>query len=173
MTLSPAKLASAARRNWFYLLMPLWLAAAWNLSITPQAAAEPLVMERVYLFDFALFLPVLYFLFLRGRVTLRAALVRSAMLAAAGLALAAWLMPAGEGQVLPVLAWLRWVALPAVIVIELVAMAAVLRHVFGADPDAQTLIDQGMPPLVVKLMIAEARFWKRVLSWLTGRGTGQ
>lgn len=163
------QIAGFARRHWFYLLLPLWLAAGWNLSVSTDAAADPLMMERVFLFDFGLFLPVLYFLFLKSRVTVKAALLRSLGLAAGGLALAAWLMPEGTGQVLPVLAWLRWVALPAIILIELAAMVAVMRYVYGGDPDEQTLVDQGMPPVIARLMIAEARFWKRVFSWVTGR----
>ena len=162
-------LIEIGRRHWFYLLLPLWLAAGWNLSVTPEAVADPVMMERVFLFDFGLFLPVLYFLFLKSRVTLRAAVLRSVALAAAGLALAAWLLPAGTGQVLPVLAWLRWVALPAIIVIELAALVAVVRYVYGGDPKEQTLVDQGMPPIIARLMIAEARFWKRVFAWLAGR----
>lgn len=163
-------IADFARRHWFYLLLPLWLAAGWNLSVSTDAVADPLMMERVFLFDFGVFLPVLYFLFLKSRVTVKAAVLRSLGLAAGGLALAAWLMPEGTGQILPVLAWLRWVALPVIIAIELAALVAVVRYVYGESPNEQTLIDQGIPPVVVKLMLAEARFWKRVFRWLTGKG---
>ncbi|OZA91690.1 MAG: hypothetical protein B7X57_09785, partial [Erythrobacter sp. 34-65-8] len=139
-----SRIVETARNHWFYLLLPLWLAAGWNLSTTPDAIADPIMMERVFLFDFGVFLPLLYFVFLRSRVTLRAALIRSVGMAAAGLALAAWLMPIGEGEVLPILAWLRWVALPVIIAIELAALVAVVRYVYGESPNEQALIDQGI-----------------------------
>jgi hypothetical protein len=123
----------------------------------------------VFLIDFALLLPVIYFLYLRSRTTLKAALLRSFAIGAAGVAYAAWLMPEGAGDILPFLAWLRWTALPLVIFIELAAFVAVMRYVWSSDPQEEELIRQGMPPILVKLLIAEARFWKRVFRFVTGR----
>ena len=75
----------AIRANWFYLLLPFLFLAAWSLSRTPEAAADPLLLERVLFFDCLISLPVLYFLFLRRHSGLRAAIIRSAALAGAGL----------------------------------------------------------------------------------------
>ena len=157
------------REYWFYCLLPVWALAAWQISVAPEALAAPLSTERVFLFDFGIFLPVLYFVYLRKRVGAKAAALRSAGIAAAGLALAAWLMPAGEGQVLPWLAWLRWTALPAIIVVELAALVAITRYVYSDRADERQLVEKGMPPIVAKLMLAEARFWKRVWAALSGR----
>ena len=82
---------------------------------------------------------------------------------------AAWLMPEGTGQVLPFLIWLRWTALPLVIAIELVAFVALMRYLYGSEPKEKELVNQGIPPLVVKLLLMEARFWKRVFRLITGR----
>jgi hypothetical protein len=46
---------------------------------------------------------------------------------------------------------------------------AVLRVLFGADPDPKELERQGMPPLLARLMLAEARFWRWVWSRLKER----
>ena len=162
-------MVGVVRQHWFYLLLPLWLMAAWLVSRDSVTTSDPLVLEKVYLFDFGLFLPLLYFLFLRSRVTLRAALLRTMALAGAGLWLAATLMPSGEGEVLPWVSWLRYVALPLLIGIELVATVAIMRQVWSKEPDEQALIAQGVPPLVVKLLVLEARFWKGVWRWVTGR----
>ena len=159
----------AVRGYWFCWLLPFCLAGAWQLSLTPESLADPITTERVFLFDFALFLPLLYFFYLRSRVTLKAALLRAVALGAAGISYAAWLMPEGTGDVLPFLSWLRWTVLPLVIVIELAAFLAVMRYVYGSDPHEDTLIQQGMPPLIVKLLLIEARFWKRVFAFVTGR----
>lgn len=157
------------RTNWFYLLLPLLLLAAWSLSRSPEALADPLLLERVLLVDCLVSLPALYFLFLRRHTTLRAALLRSAALAGAGLWFAGYLMPSGEGQILPALGWLRMAALPLLIMVEAAAFIAIMRVVYSNAPDEEQLTRQGVPPLIVKALLAEARFWKAVWRWLSGR----
>lgn len=154
---------------WFYWLLVPCLFSAWQLSITPQTLADPLTTERVFLADFALLLPLLYFAYLRTRVTLKAAILRSLALGAAGISYSAWLMPEGTGQVLPFLSWLRWTALPLIIALELAAFVALIRYLYGSEPKEEELIEQGMPPLMVKLLLTEARFWKRVFRFLMGK----
>lgn len=120
----------------------------------------------MYLFDFALGLPAMYYLFLRDRVSRRAALVRTFALAGTGIWVASWLMPAGEGDILPWLAWIRYVALPLLVAIELAAAVALLRYAYGEAPDKTHLIEQGMPPMLARAILAEARFWRRIWCWL-------
>ena len=154
------------KANWFYALLPLLLLAAWMVASTPESLADPVILERVLLFDALITLPLLYFLFLRRRAGMRVTLLRMAALAGTAVWFAAWLMPEGTGQILPWLSWLRYVALPVLIGIELIAVVAVVRHVYGAKPDEAHLIAQGVPPAIAKVMLAEARFWKRVFAWL-------
>lgn len=154
---------------WFYWLLPPLLLSAWQLSTLPDTLANPLLTERIYLFDFGLFLPTLYFIYLRSRVALKAAIIRSLALAGAGIAFAAWLMPDGTGQVLPFLSWLRWTALPLIILLEVGAFIALVRYLYGTDPQKDELVAQGIPPLVVKAMLMEARFWKRVYALMRGK----
>jgi hypothetical protein len=163
------RLQRAMTGYWFYWLLPLGLVAAWKLALTPDSLANPIMTERVFLFDFAVFLPLVYFLYLRSRVTRRAALVRAFALGGAGISYAAWLMPDGTGEVLPFLAWLRWTALPLLIAIEFAAFVALMRHIYGSEPEEAKLVEQGIPRLVVRLLMIEARFWKRVFRFLTGR----
>lgn len=158
----------ALRTNWFYLLLPFLLLAAWSVSRTPEAIADPLQLERILLVDCLISLPLLYFLFLRRHTTLRAAIIRSAGLAGAGVWFAGYLMPDGEGQILPALGWLRMAALPLLVLIEVAAFIAIMRVVYSDTPDEEQLIQQGMPPLIVKALLAEARFWKKVWRFLTG-----
>ena len=157
------------RSNWFYILLPFLLLAAWQVSTSPLASEQPLMLERVFLIDFAIVLPALYFVFLRTRHALKPSLIRAFALAGAGTAFAAFLMPKGEGQVLPLLAWLRYVMLPFLILLEGAVLIAVAKASFAAEPDEAALIEKGIPPLVVKAMIAEARFWKAVWRFMTGR----
>lgn len=162
-------MAKAFKGYWFYGLLAVCLLSAWQLSITPETIADPITTERVFLIDFALLLPLLYFLYLRSRVALKAAILRSLALGAAGISYAAWLMPEGTGQVLPLLSWLRWTALPLIIAIELAAFVALMRYLYGSEPQEEELVKQGIPPVVVKLLLMEARFWKSVFRFLTGK----
>lgn len=154
------------KENWFYVLLPFLMLGAWLMASTPESLADPVMTERVLLFDALISLPLLYFLFLRSRASLRVTLLRVAALAGSGVWFASWLMPEGSGQILPWLSWLRYVALPVLIGIELIALVAVVRHVYGDTPDEAHLIALGMPPIIAKAMLAEARFWKRVFAWL-------
>ncbi len=160
----------AVRGYWFYAVLALALFAAWQVSLTPESLADPITTERVFLFDFALFLPALYFVYLRSRVSLKAAILRALGLGAAGIAFAAWLMPEGTGEILPFLSWLRWTALPLIIVLELAAFVALMRYAYGSNPQEEELVRHGMPPLIAKLLLMETRFWKRVFRFLGGRG---
>lgn len=154
---------------WFFGLLAVCVFAAWQVSLTPEAIADPIMTERVFLLDTAIILPALYFFYLHTRVALKAAILRSLALAAAGISYAAWLMPDGTGEVLPLLAWLRWVAMPLVIAIELAAFVAIMRYVYGSEPQEEELVRQGLPPLLVKALLIEARFWKRVFRFLAGK----
>lgn len=162
-------MTKAFKGYWFYGLLAFCLIGAWQLSLTPETLADPITTERVFLVDFALLLPLIYFAYLRTRVALKAAILRSLALGAAGISYAAWLMPEGTGQVLPFLSWLRWTALPFVIAIELAAFVALMRYLYGSEPHEEELIKQGIPPVIVKLLLMEARFWKSVFRFLTGK----
>lgn len=157
-----------AKAHWFYLLLPLLLVAAYTAGRSADALANPLLAERILLIDALVSLPLLYWLYLRSRVMPRAALIRCSALALSGLWFAGWVLQ-GEGQILPWLAGLRAIGLPLVIIIEVTALVAVVRYTFSADPREDHLIAQGVPPLVARLMLAEARFWKNIRRYLTGR----
>jgi hypothetical protein len=64
---------------------------------------------------------------------------------------------------------MRWVGLSALLLFEIAALVAMLRVVFGAAPDPRELEEQGIPLVLAKLMIAEAKFWR----WLWARLAGK
>lgn len=169
-TMAALRVLSFARTSWFYLLLPFWLFSAWSLSQMPEVARDPLLLERVLLFDFAVFLPLLYLFSLRGRLRPFGILVRCIGLALAGLWFAGWLMPQGEGQIIPWLRWLRRLFLPIAIVIEVVAFLAIMKIAYSAEPDEAKLLASGLPRWVARALIAEARFWRWVWRNLSGRG---
>ena len=158
-----------ARNYWFYFLLPPLLLVAYAVSRMPESLAAPAFTERVFLFDFLIFLPAIYYVFLRSRFSKRTSIIRAGALGLTGLWFAGWLMPEGTGEIIPRLEWLRALALPFFIVFELAVFAALMRYVFGDAPDEQKLISMGVPPFLVKALLLEVRFWKAVWAFLAKR----
>ena len=104
----------SVKTYWFYLLLPVCLMVGWALSIQPETLADPIAAERVFLFDFCLFLPVLYFLYLRRDIGAKAAAIRAFALLGAGIWFVGFLLPVG-GEILPTLGLLRWIAVPILV----------------------------------------------------------
>jgi hypothetical protein len=44
-----------------------------------------------------------------------------------------------------------------------------MRYIYGSEPKEEELVNQVIPPLVVKLLLMEARFWKRVFRLITDK----
>jgi hypothetical protein len=164
----PAIAIRWARLHWFYLLLPLWLATSWNFHLTFDWSARPASGEAVALFDWCLFMPGLHALCYR-RLPFRALAIRTVALACSGLWVAGLVVPDSAEAVLRDLYPLRMAGLALLLVVEVAASIAILRVVFGAEPDAEALVRHGIPPLLVRLMLAEARFWRRVWDRLRGR----
>ena len=79
------------------------------------------------------------------------------------------LVPSDAQNLLLVIAPMRWIGLSVLMLVEVVAFVAILRVVFGAKPDPRVLEEQGIPPIVANLMIAEAKFWRWLWGCLTGK----
>jgi len=171
MTNSQAPFAIATqviRRHWFYLLLPLWLTASWNFHLTFDWSTRSAIGEAVALFDWCLFMPALHALCYR-RLSLRALAIRTVALACTGLWIAGLMVPDPAEAVLRDLYPLRTAGSALLVLIEVMASIAILRVAFGAEPDAEALIRHGIPPLLARLMLAEARFWRWVWNRLRGR----
>jgi hypothetical protein len=81
-----------------------------------------------------------------------------------GIWIAAKIVPDQAETILSELGWVSGLGIAVLAAFEGVAFVAVLRILFGSEPDAFALGRQGIPPLLVKFMLAEARFWRWV--WL-------
>ena len=164
----PHQLASLAHRYWFYLLLPVLLLASWRMSASVDWRFEARASEAALLFDWCLFVPVLYALYLRPLLPIRAVLLRTMAMACAGLWFAQLLAPDTAESMLVVVAPLRWVGLAILPLCEALLFAALLRLAFAERPDMTEMERHGLPRFVVRLMVLEARFWRWV--WLRLRG---
>ncbi|GGE86443.1 hypothetical protein GCM10011404_19010 [Sphingomonas prati] len=64
---------------------------------------------------------------------------------------------------------MRGVGIAVLVLAESAALIAVLRIAFGSAPDATELERQGMPPLLARMILAEARLWRWVWDRLRGK----
>ncbi|MCY7281618.1 MAG: hypothetical protein LH610_12140 [Sphingomonas bacterium] len=161
------KAARLAGRHWFYLLLPFWLVAALNFQTTFPWTERPALGEAAMLFDWALFMPFLFALCYRD-MPRRALVLRTLALVCGGVWVAGRMVPDSAELILTQWGWLRGVGITVLVLFEGIALVAVLRVVFGAAPDPKELERQGIPPIIAKLMLAEARFWRWV--WTRMRG---
>lgn len=110
-------------------------------------------------------MPILYIICYRA-LTTRALVIRTAAISCAGLWIAHKIIPIANGTIIARLYWIRIVGTVVVAIAEAVALVAALRVMFGGEPDQDKLALSGVPPFMVKLMLAEARFWRWVWSKL-------
>lgn len=157
-----------ARRHWFYLALPLLLIAAIGFRATHPWREQPGLGEAVTLFDWCVFVPILYTVCYR-EMPGRALVLRALALVCGGIWLSGQIVPGYSHDILSRWGWLRNAGIAVLVVFEGMAAAAMLRVVFGAAPDPSLLARQGVPPLLVKFMLAEARFWRSIWSRLRGR----
>jgi hypothetical protein len=162
------KIARAARTHWFYVMLPVLLTAALNFHATHPWTAHPRFGEAATLFDWCFFVPFLYAICYRA-MPRRALAMRTLALVCGGIWIAGKIVPDPAKTILEEWGWLRAVGMGALLLAEGAALIAVLRVAFGSSPVPAELERQGMPPLLVKLMLAEARFWRWVWSRLQGK----
>ena len=112
----------------------------------------------------------------RGRTALRIAwhggvqgIEEVAALVCLGVWIAGRMVPADFQVVLPELGWARAAGLAVLVLIELRLLVAVLKLAFSGSAKAEDLEKQGAPPLIAKLMLIEARFWRAVWRLIRGR----
>ncbi len=161
-------IAAAIRRNWFYALLPVWALATWGFNVIHPWDDQPRLGEIITLFDWCIFVPLTFALCYRD-MSRRALVLRLLALMCGGIWLAGRIVPEGAQSLLLDWSGVRWAGLSVLLLFELAAFVAMLRILFGATPDPRALEEQGIPPVVAKLMIAEAKFWRWIWARLTGK----
>ncbi|MBM0171423.1 hypothetical protein [Altererythrobacter sp. C41] len=157
-------------RHWyFWIAMPLVVAIEAAFVFTLPWNEYPRA-EWAVLFDLCVFLPALHLIVYRKALSRRALLIRTVAIAGLGLWLSRYLVPAESQQALLHLAKLHGGLVGVVIVFELGVMMLVIRAAFARDADPQRLErDFAVPPLIARLMVWEARFWRALAGWFSGR----
>ena len=150
------------KANWFVVAVPLLLLVEW-LVVRDLGGEMGRFLEAVVLFDLCLFMPLLYVLCYRRSVPRAQLVLRAVALACLGIYLATYLVPEPLQAVLPQLGPLRLAGLAVLMLIELRLLFLALRMVWGRDASVeQVQAASGAPPWIARLMVLEARMWKRL-----------
>ncbi|UVO50517.1 hypothetical protein M0208_08290 [Sphingomonas sp. SUN019] len=129
---------------------------------------DALQMEAVTLFDWCVFLPAMFVLCYRRQLTTGALAVRTIGIVCAGLWVAASIVPDDRESLIGSVTWLRYPGLALLVLAEGLALVAVLKITFSKTPDEAALRRLNVPPLIARLMLAEARFWRWLWTKLRG-----
>jgi len=164
---SPLKLW--LRANWFAPLLVLLLGIELAFARSTDWSRDGFA-EKVILFDLCLFIPALYALCYRHKLNRRALLLRTIALALGGIYIASKLVPADAQVLLTDLVWARNAGWLVIVLIELAVVLVTVKLVFGGATTEEVAAKSGAPLWVARLMQLEARFWKAVWRFLTGRG---
>ena len=156
------------RRHWFVPLLAVLLLIETAFARTTDWSRDGLA-ELVILFDLCLFIPFLYLLCYRGRIERKPLLLRAVALALAGVYIASKLVPPSAQIVLGELVWARYAGLAALALIELWVVVLTVKLVYGAATTEEISSRNGAPLWIARLLQLEARFWKAVWRFLSGR----
>jgi len=149
-----------SRTNWFYIALPIWLLASAPLHLKFDWQSGARIGELITLFDWCIFIPALYALCYWGRLSARAMSVRILALFCLGLWIADLVVPDYDEELLRQWSWLRIAGLAALLLLEGAVLLAALRVVFSRSAASADLEKVGVPPLIAKFMLIEARFWR-------------
>jgi hypothetical protein len=150
-----------AAANWFLLALPV-LAAISFLVARSAPPGDPAI-EAVTLFDWAVTIPILYFLCYRCALARRQMAIRLFALVCLGIWAASRLVPLPAQQILPHLSWPRMAGLAVLLLIELRLLVLGIKYAFSGRGDAKELAERtGAPVFLARLMLLEARFWRAV-----------
>ena len=155
-------------RNWFFMALAGILAGSYGFSRSSAFLAQG--GEAAIVADLCLTAPLLYCWCYWNRLPRRQLAIRAAALSCLGVWVAARLIPAADQTILPHLSWARALGTVVLALIELSAMVAVVRMAFSSTATAEEVSDRsGVPPIIARLMLIEARFWRWVWQLLRGR----
>lgn len=159
------KALNVAQRHWFYLVLPLLFTTALTFRASYPWQLDPKLGEAATIFDWCVFVPLIYAVCYRNMPRSALAL-RTLAMVCGGIWIAAKIVPDQAETIMHELGWVRGLGIAVLTIFEGMAFVAAMRILFGDEPDAVALERQGIPPLLVKLMLAEARFWRWVWSRL-------
>lgn len=156
--------------NWFLLALPLLFLISFLFTRSVDWGASGDAAEAVTLFDWCVSIPLLYFLCYRRQLPAKQLALRLLALACLGVWISSWLVPVQFQEILPRLSWARGAGVAVLALVELRLLVLAVRLVFSGTATAEQVTERtGAPPLIAKLMLLEARFWRAVWRFIRAR----
>jgi hypothetical protein len=163
------KLLNWLKINWFYplgLLVVIFLVVFhYHFPWTEDGPNG----EIIVLLISCVALPTLYAICYGRSAPTKSLIFRVLILASGGLWIAGKVVPDDAEAVLASLGWLRTIGLIVLVAVEGFALFAIIRLTFSPAPDRAALERQGIPDVVIDLMLKEARFWRWIWAKLSHR----
>ena len=157
-----------AGRNWFFMAFAAVLAGSYGFARSSIFLAEG--GEVAILADLCFTVPLLYCWCYWNRLPRRQIAVRAAALACLGVWVAGRLIPAADQTILPHLSLARTLGIVVLTLIELRVLVAVVRLTFSGTATVEEVSARsGAPPMIARLMLIEARFWRWIWTLLRRR----
>ena len=160
------KFAAFLRLNWFFPLVLLLFAIVWALSaatINDASTADIRALELALLADVFVTLPVLFWLCFRNQSARQRLALGIVAAICSGLWFATWVVPAESQGYLRPFAWVRYIGVAIIVTVEVGLVVGIARIIWKPEAEARDIEALGVPPMVARLMMAEARFWRWVL----------
>lgn len=159
-----------AGANWFWLLLPVAAAVTLLFRGALDWPREGRMGEAVLLFDWCVTIPALYAWCYWRQLSGRQLALRLLGLACLGVWVASHAVPPSSQALLPTLGWARTAGLIALAIIELRLVFAAMKLLFSPGATAEQVAEKsGAPPFIARLMVLEARFWRAVWRFVSGR----
>jgi len=152
------------RANWIYPVSLVLFGVAYAFHVLYFRSGNPRRGEIIAIAYWCLFFPSLVAFFVRDRPVKKLA-IRVLAVACGGIWLAGLTVPDHAKQLLTQWGWMRYVGLALLTLVEIQALVILLKILLGRSDNQADLERAGMPPFAAKLMMAEARFWRRVWGW--------
>lgn len=156
-------MAAKIKENWFWPLAIALMALAWAMAQLFPTEPNNL-WEYAVVFDVMVTLRILFFICYRNKNSLKVNLIGIVALQCSGIWLATKIVPVESQNILPYLSWLRILGFVFILALEVGVVIALIKIVFRTDTTAKQVEQLGVPPVVAKLLLMEARFWRWVFS---------
>lgn len=151
------------RANWFWPVFAGLFGLVWAIAKShPDTVTQQ--FELAVLFDIFVTVPALYFLCYRRQLSTPAMFLRIVGLQCFGIWLATNIVAPDKQSALAQLSWLRNLGLAVLVAFEVWLAVKLARIVFRQETRVADLEREGVPLIIAKLMLLEARFWRWVFS---------
>lgn len=163
MYITARKIFGTLRAHWFFLAAVVVVSSDLFIG-TSDDWSNARLLEIGIILDLTIFIPGLYLwcYHSRGKV----ALLRALALSCLGVWAAGYIVPSEHHLLVAKIAFIRYIGIAILLVIQLKLMARIYRAAFHHNSDATSMAlkivkDEGMPEWIARILAWEASVWRK------------